>query len=143
MFTLNSHTFNLKLERYGKFTDQQLRTITRKVGLVALSQLVDKSPVKTGRFKSTWDIAIGDPPQLNLEIKPPTEDETYPSPRETIEKGYAKINKYPNKGPLLIISLYNNLPYATRLEGGYSRQAPLGIVKPTKNKLHVWIKSKT
>ena len=72
--------------------------------------LVDKSPVDTGRFSSNWKLGEGG---INSET---TTDTTVPElalPVITLGQSYF---------------VSNSLPYALRLEHGWSQQAPAGMV---------------
>ena len=131
MLSINNYEFNLRLKKFGNVTEIKARDLVKDVSTEALGMLLNTSPVLTGRFRSTWDVAIGDPPILDLEVKPPTKDEKYPDKIQTFKKGKRKIDKYPKSGPFPIVALYDNLPYGPFLEDGGSRKAPYGVVKPT------------
>lgn len=93
----------------------------RKIALDMFSEVILKSPVDTGRFRGNWQVAIGSVPQGTLEV----EDKTG---TVTINKADAVV-----QGLVAgqVIYLVNNLPYANRLEDGYSKQAPTGMVRET------------
>lgn len=92
----------------------------RYVGDAAIRRIVQKAPVDTGRFKGNWFVTINAPTNA-------TTPEVDPNGAETISKGQAVLASYPDK-TFPSIYVQNNLPYAERLENGYSTQAPGGMV---------------
>ena len=72
--------------------------------------LVDKSPVDTGRFSANWKLGEG---TLNSETTTETTVPELALPAITLGQTY-------------VVS--NSLPYALRLEHGWSQQAPSGMV---------------
>lgn len=93
----------------------------RKIALDLFTSVILKSPVDTGRFRANWQVAIGAAPEGTLEL----EDKTGAA---TISKADAAVAGL-NGGETTY--LVNNLPYAERLEDGYSGQAPAGMVRLT------------
>lgn len=109
---------------FQQFTDQtlaKLELLVRKVSIDAFSEVILMSPVDTGRFRGNWQVGIGNVPNGTLEI----DDKTGTA---TVSKATAVA-----QGVQLgqVITLVNNLPYAERLEYGYSSQAPGGMVRLT------------
>jgi hypothetical protein len=95
--------------------------VTQKIALEALSKVVMRSPVDTGRFRANWNVSFGAP---NLAI---SEKKDKPG-TETIARGQSLIDSLDRLNQVWIS---NNLPYANRLENGWSRQAPAGMVALT------------
>lgn len=95
--------------------------VTQKIALEALNKVVMRSPVDTGRFRANWNVSFGNP---DLAI---TENKDKPG-TETIAKGGALIESLDR---LNRVWISNNLPYANRLENGWSKQAPAGMVALT------------
>ncbi|MEI4473571.1 HK97 gp10 family phage protein [Frigidibacter sp. MR17.24] len=93
----------------------------RKIALDMFSEVILMSPVDTGRFRGNWQVAIGSVPEGTLQVDD--------------KAGTATISKADAVTKRLVagqtIYLVNNLPYAQRLEDGYSGQAPAGMVKIT------------
>lgn len=118
----NAFQFALSLERLAnELTDETMQLVTRKLALQALSGVVLKSPVDTGRFRGNWNVSI-DTADRSIS------DTTDKGGSATIAKGSAVINAVP---PYRVIWLSNNLPYARRLETGWSKQAPAGVLALT------------
>lgn len=74
-----------------------------------------------GRFRGNWQVGIGAPPAGTLAVADPTGATTIAAHAGVI--GSAKAGD--------VIYLVNNLPYARRIEEGWSRQAPVGLVALT------------
>jgi len=94
---------------------------TRWVVLEALRRVVMKSPVRTGTFRGNWQVVIGVRPDGAIEA-------VDPDGGATIANGLTAISDLP---PYAVVYLVNNLPYARRLEEGWSQQAPAGVVAVT------------
>jgi hypothetical protein len=89
-----------------------------------------KSPVDTGHFRANWLVSVGQPNASVAEwTKLEKEAKSGPSfgkDNITTITGYVGQD---GEWPVLIIQ--NNLPYALRLEHGWSSYAPLGMVELT------------
>jgi hypothetical protein len=118
----NAFQFALSLERLGEeLTDEAMRQVTQKLALQALSGVVLKSPVDTGRFRGNWNVSIDTADRS-------VSDVADKGGTATIARGQGIITAVP---PYRVIWLSNNLPYARRLETGWSKQAPAGVVALT------------
>lgn len=92
--------------------------VTKKLGLEALNKVVLRSPVDTGRFRANWNVSF------TTQDNTTTENKDKPG-TATIAKGQTTIE---GLGELKVVWLTNALPYANRLENGWSKQAPAGMV---------------
>lgn len=126
---MNARTFSLELDRWFKDeVEDKIVQITRMVGLEALKRVVLKSPVRDGRFRGNWQVAIGSAPS----------GETGREDKDggtTVAAGSAVIS---GMSELAAIWLVNNVPYAQKLEGGSSIQAPTGVVAVTMAELEAF-----
>jgi hypothetical protein len=84
------------------------------------AQLIQMSPVDTGRFRNNWYLSIGYSPNVATNTGA---DKSGSAALTRIANGLGSAKL----GDLIWIT--NNLPYATRLEYGYSKQAPAGMVR--------------
>ena len=100
-----------------EFTAQEIRSI----GLIADQRIVQASPVRDGLFKNNWLMSVGSPSTEVLQ------DED-PSGSKAIERARAVVMSYPLDS-LPDLWLVNNLPYAARLNDGWSEQAPKKFVE--------------
>jgi len=110
-----------QVRAWERKTERKMDLAVRKIALQMFTRIILKSPVDTGRFRGNWQIAIGSVPDGTLEL----DDKTGTA---TIAKG-AAIALGMNAGDIVYFA--NNLPYARRLEEGYSQQAPAGMVALT------------
>lgn len=83
------------------------------------SRIIKESPVDTGRFRGNWQASLGTPLRNTLNTTDPS--------------GASAINKMGNVVQSLDVGetfyMTNNLPYAQRLEFGWSKQAPTGMLR--------------
>ena len=93
---------------------EKAELVVRKTALELHTSLIDKSPVDTGRFRGNWMTATG-APQLAT-----TASTAVPSGAEILQWNI-----------LQTLYITNSLPYAKRLEDGWSKQAPFGMVSLT------------
>lgn len=90
--------------------------VIRKTALAALTSVVERSPVDTGRFRSNWKVGVN---EINGEASDSTENTAvmHESPKlKNVKVGDA-------------VNISNNVPYAQMLEYGHSKQAPEGVVE--------------
>lgn len=114
-------TFSLEIGEFIRKAKLNTDTVIRKVGADALRSVVEKSPVDTGRFRANWTVSYSPTDQTILGMDP--------TGIATINRGLALIQlMQPDRDELWIS---NSLPYARRLEYGYSGQAPQGMVRLT------------
>lgn len=101
-----------------EFTAQEIR----QLGIIADQRIVQASPVDTGLFKNNWLMSIGSP---TLET---VEEEEDKSGSKAINRAKEVVLSYPLDS-LPDLWLVNNLPYAARLNDGWSEQAPSKFVE--------------
>jgi hypothetical protein len=114
-------SFSLDLAAFVAKAKGNANQIMRKVSIDAMSRLILRSPVDTGRFRANW-IATLDAPTSETVVA------FDPNGSATIEANAAAISDV-EVGQSVFIT--NNLPYSERLENGYSDQAPNGMVRLT------------
>jgi hypothetical protein len=91
-------------------------TVIRKATYDLFSSAVRMSPVDTGRFRANWNVSYGTPDA--------SESASTNAGRGVSEA--AKALTLPVGG---VVYLTNGLPYARRLEYGWSKQAPYGMIR--------------
>jgi|SRR5690242_11445466 len=100
----------------------RLDAVVRKVVLDLGTRIILRSPVKTGRFRANWQYGLGAPPEgTTLEV-----DKSGAATLRTLTRSVVQQDAAGK-----IHWLTNNLPYAVRLEYGWSKQAPAGMVGVT------------
>ena len=115
-------SFADQVAAFEKDARRKMDLAVRRVSLEIFSRVILKSPVDTGRFRGNWQVAIGSIPSGTLEL----DDKTGTA---TVSKADLKLVGA-KAGDTIYLA--NNLPYAVRLEEGYSKtQAPQGMVALT------------
>lgn len=105
----------------NKFKDQIKDDTSLKVERLALEvfdRVLKKSPVRRGRFRASWTIAEG-VPVVNNVTTGGTPENPLPPPEQPTS---LSLPLFP------VVFINNSLPYGERLENGYSKQAPAGMV---------------
>lgn len=116
--------------KYAKTKSDSIDNVRKKVALKIYSSIVTKTPVDTGRARGNWQIGIGHDIYTETEKTNKSGD---------VSEAEGQINTA--KGDQTIY-ISNNLPYICKLEyggytdkaetektiGGYSKQAPMGMV---------------
>jgi len=99
----------------------------RMLAFEALSRIVLRTPIDTGRARGNWNVGVGNPDHgVNLVgfDKAGT---------GTINRGQAVLAA---AAPDQTLYITNSLPYILPLEHGHSGQAPAGMVMVTLAELH-------
>ena len=114
--------FALKLGEFIEKAKGAPKQVVRKFGLDMFSQVVERSPVDTGRFKANWNVAFD---RVDTFTTPSTDK----AGGKTKERIRVMLNGW-EVGQSIFFT--NSLPYAIPLEYGHSKkQAPLGMVRIT------------
>lgn len=116
-------TFALDLSRLVAKANGWTELVIKKVMLEAFRSVVLKSPVRFGRFRGNWIVGYGSPNTATTEA-------TDKSGSKTIAKITSDVMSV-RLDDSMSVYLTNSLPYAQRLEYGYSKQAPSGMVRVT------------
>jgi hypothetical protein len=116
-------SFSDDIKKFQRKTNLSMDVIVRKVTIDITNSLVRMSPVDTGRFRGNWMIGVGSPDVSTI---------------EAVDKdGSTTVARITNAAGSLqaggVVYITNSLPYARRLEYGWSQQAPSppGIVRLT------------
>ena len=111
--------FTLDVRAFCEKAKKNPETVMRAVSIKLFSAVIKASPVRSGRFRMNWQpggpvAATG----LIAGVDP------------TGNKALASVTTFITNSPVWQeFTLANNLPYAQRLEYGYSNQAPSGMVR--------------
>jgi hypothetical protein len=110
--------WSIPLDKLAAKQKASVDTIARKATFALFNAVQQRSPVDTGRFRGNWQATQG---ALGVGTSNTTD------PQGSIAGSEAmKALSFP-VGDTVYFT--NNLPYARRLEYGYSRQAPAGMVR--------------
>jgi hypothetical protein len=120
-------SFSADISRFIGKTEKIVERSIRRICMDLFVKVVEKSPVDKGRFRGNWFLTINTPSNQGGtgfidkgKFRDPPDTANY-SRADSASKGY-KIGD-------AAIYLTNNLPYAYRLETGYSKQAPSGMAR--------------
>lgn len=124
-------SFSLDVKAFCDKAKKNQETVMRAVSMSLFSDIIYESPVDTGRFKLNWQASGPAPRTGTLSGVDPTGSGAVASMQTYIT----------NSSQWQEFTLTNNLPYAAVIEfggypgdgpntiGGYSRQAPQGLVR--------------
>lgn len=109
--------WSIPLHELADTAINDLETTVRKGVFAVMTDIIKASPVDTGMFRSNWQLGV------------------MGKPNSVIEEVRSESDVLDGIKPVLTEPLgttwhfVNNLPYANRLEFGYSDQAPTGMVR--------------
>lgn len=107
-------SFNIAVDKFlEQSLDADVNQFKRSYALHLLTGIVFKTPVKTGRARSNWQVAINKPNTVAIEVSKKETAQT------VINRGDRTIGKV-ELGDNIYIT--NNLPYILKLENGGSMQ---------------------
>jgi hypothetical protein len=132
-------TFSLGLDAFVQKTKANADTVVRQASLSVLSSVVKRSPVDTGRFRGNWQTTVANPATGTLERDDKGVKGSPPGP----EVYSSALNALAGTKAGETVWIVNNLPYAQRLENGWSDQAPTGMVRLTVNEFEKYVKDAT
>lgn len=115
-------SFTADLTKFKVKTTRQAEQVCRKISLDVLSRVIRKTPVDTGRARGNWLVEQGNMPTSH---DPNVTDTTGAN---ALSEGSSVVKEWDIAN---VLYLMNNVPYILRLEDGYSKQAPAGMVKLT------------
>lgn len=113
--------FKADFAKLLKAAGDKAELVVRRTALELQTRMVGMSPVDSGRFKGNWQSSVGG---INTDTS---------APADTAGSGAIGRTKAVLEGwkPGQTITLTNSMPYARRLEYGWSKQAPGGMVRVT------------
>ena len=119
--------FGDQIRQWTVKTEGKIGDVARKIALDAFAEVIQKTPVDTGRARGNWQTAVNAVPTGTLESLDP-------SGAMAIAGVHAGVAGF-KVGDIAYLA--NNLPYIMRLEEGYSKQAPSGMVRLTAQRFQV------
>lgn len=112
-------SFEDQINAFIRKARENPKKVTRQVSIKLFSAVIQASPVDTGRFRANWQATT-------LSPAAGTVNTTDRSGATTISHVTTTVAGSTNASQFY---LTNNLPYAEKLEYGYSNQAPQGFVR--------------
>ncbi|WP_424034454.1 hypothetical protein [Neisseria bacilliformis] len=108
-----------KPDLFAELLEEEADKRYRAFALTCLNTVVLRSPVDTGRFRGSHIVSAGSPDDAVTDAADKTGT-------MTLDAGAAVIRGVP-KGSFPPLYIQTNLPYAARLENGWSKQAADGV----------------
>tara|TARA_Y100001938_G_C7871175_1_gene320356 strand:- start:115 stop:519 length:405 start_codon:yes stop_codon:yes gene_type:complete len=116
--------FELQLRKDLVDTDEKIDGAISLIAMASLRGIVEKTPVDEGRLVNNWITSVD-------RLNPTVINDVDRTKNQSITRGAPVIEGFDYKKNKMII-IQNNLPYANRIENGYSRvKAPQGMVAVT------------
>jgi len=112
-------SFSLDVKKFADLAGLDAVKAIRVAALEIFPRIIIESPVDTGRFRNNWNTSLGAPDYS-------TTTQVDPSGSNSKGKISAVIRNLQGDQSAF---LSNGLPYAQRLEYGWSKQAPSGMVR--------------
>lgn len=139
----NVRQFNLDLKKFGDGQFKLIGQLQRRAAFVVMKDLVQGSPVDTGRFRGSWMVGIGVPNRAVISDKMIGERGSYGEGKRQRDKRVRQNTRLTSPESMARLALLtpetvngrepiiisNNLPYAVPLADGHSKQAPSGWVQ--------------
>ena len=125
-------SFSVDISAFCRRAQVNQDIVVRKITFELFSAVISRSPVDSGRFRSNWVVQSGSPSA--------TVDYAKRDPSGAAATAQAAVvTASVRAGDVVYMS--NNLPYAQRLEYGYSKQAPGGMVRTSIQHIVAWVNS--
>jgi hypothetical protein len=131
--------WSIPISKLAEKAQVDLSIVARKSTYELFRNVVLRSPVDTGRFRANWNFSVGNPDYKIID-----DVDKQGSPKDdfkgafgddlVINRGRAatEVSKVLSADISGVMYLSNGLPYARRLEVGYSKkQAPGGMIRVT------------
>lgn len=124
-------TLALDLRAFAERAKLSMDRLNRTAVMLAAQGMVLRSPVDTGRFRANWQFGYGS-------VNTTTTTSVDTSGGAALGAIKSAVDAVEAGG---ICYVTNSLPYAQRLENGWSKQAPSGMVKVTFAELPVQLEA--
>jgi hypothetical protein len=119
------YDFSKQVQQIVEKTKIRMDVVVRKLCMDMFSDIMMASPVLTGAFRGNWMLSIGQPAFSTDKSKKLKEDGAALAATNAAVAGMGK------EAIGSVIYWTNSMPYAYRLEHGWSKQAPNGMVAVT------------
>lgn len=124
--------FIAEVNAFIKGTKKEIKLQAKAVMLETFSRVVLRTPVLTGRLRGSWQISINSEPGENQ-----GEDKQGGVVLSFVR---GKLDSF-DLGDM--VYFYNYQPYARRIEYGYSKKAPRGMVRVTLGEMNAIVSEVT
>lgn len=111
----------ITLAQANQMIDKAGERAMRELVLEVAQRIVRRTPVRSGRARGNWQVSIGGPPTRET-------GKLDKSGRRTMNLINTQVERWRSGLRLFLVNL---VPYINRLEHGWSKQAPQGMIKIT------------
>lgn len=122
--------FSLAFQNISTKSIKATENVIKKTVFDLTSSIISDTPVDTSRAKNNWFVTFDTPSDNTI-------DTLDNSGNTAINKANSKIMN--NKVPM-VYWINNNLPYIMRLEYGWSKQSPSGMVRLNIQRFNKYLK---
>lgn len=119
---------------FRKVAEKKRVEVVKDVAMEFYERVTENSPVDTGCYRANWGVAL-DGPYTDSD---PTLTKADWQERETEAEETIAAMTSKNRS----VNISNNLPYANRIEYGWSKQAPSGVTRKTRDEVLAYIREK-
>ncbi|RPD86273.1 HK97 gp10 family phage protein [Neisseria weixii] len=105
-------------DMFADLVEQEADKLYRSFAITCLNNIVMRSPVDTGRYRGSHVLSIGAPDY--------SQGEADKAGSMTLQAGIQTLKGVP-VGKMPKVFIQTNLPYAMRIENGWSKQAAQGV----------------
>lgn len=114
--------FSIEIDKFlDTDVPEAIMAATKAISMHVLNGVVMKTPVDTGRARGNWIVSLESPVSGTV-------DKNDKAGSQMIAEGTGIIGSMTEPKTVFV---QNNLPYIERLENGYSKQSPAGMVAIT------------
>lgn len=124
-------SFSLDVAKFAEKAGNNASLVVKKVATDISSRIVFRTPVDEGRARGNWFVTFGSP-SSEVSSREDKSGLSTQAPLPAMVSAFESLNGktiYSWKSGDIWIS--NNLPYIQRLETGWSKQSPAGMVRVT------------
>ena len=127
---VNNELVKADINALLKKVGDKAQEVARQLAISLQRSIISQSPVDTGRFRNNWVCGINAVNTATTEAVDKTGADALNRTKSTLQ--HFKMGD--------TVYLTNSLPYAQRLEYGWSKQAPAGFVRITVVELEQYLK---
>ena len=127
--------FSADLKKFSKMLDIDVSKVRRKIVLDLSKGIINRTPVDTGRAAASWNVSDGAP---NISVAAAGGQ----GGQAARAAALSRAAQTHFQDPFATSYIVNALPYIERLEFGYSKQAPTGMVRISLAEVEAGIKGR-
>lgn len=122
MLKIDTTRFEADVMKFAERVKIAPALVIRKLAIDIFTDLLRASPVDTGRFRANWVLSVGSPSRRILWAMSDVGQQMQTQINLAVKRAEQASGRE-------VIFITNNLPYATPLNEGWSKQAPAGFVQ--------------